>query len=109
MLYAILGTSRMEEAMVKAIVGANWGDEGKGYEFVQGPNGTLQKAFEDNMITDHDGWRRMAKARIATSHTYNDGKASEIVEKIYTEYSILLKQLAVRLGSERSKITGLFA
>ena len=25
MLYAILGTSRMEEAMVKAIVGANWG------------------------------------------------------------------------------------
>ena len=28
---------------------------------------------------------------------------------IYTEYSILLKQLAVRLGSERSKITGLFA
>ena len=30
MLYAILGTSRMEEAMVKAIVGANWGDEGKG-------------------------------------------------------------------------------
>ena len=29
MLYAILGTSRMEEAMVKAIVGANWGDEGK--------------------------------------------------------------------------------
>ena len=43
----------------------------KGYEFVQGPNGTLQKAFEDNMITDHDGWRRMAKARIATSHTYS--------------------------------------
>ena len=23
----------------------------KGYEFVQGPNGTLQKAFEDNMTT----------------------------------------------------------
>ena len=32
MLYAILGTSRMEEAMVKAIVGANWGDEGKGHQ-----------------------------------------------------------------------------
>ena len=31
----------------------------KGYEFVQGPNGTLQKAFEDGMITDHDGWRRI--------------------------------------------------
>ena len=51
----------------------------------------------------------MSKARNITSHTYNDGKASEIVEKIYTEYSILLKQLAVRLGYERSEITGLFA
>ena len=29
-LYAILRISRMEETMVKAIVGANWGDEGKG-------------------------------------------------------------------------------
>ena len=36
----------------------------KGYEFVQGPNGTLQKAFEDGLIADHDGWRRMAKARV---------------------------------------------
>ena len=72
-------------------------------------NPVLQKSFEDGLISDHDAWRRMSKARNITSHTYNDGKASEIVEKIYTEYSILLKQLAVRLGYERSEITGLFA
>lgn len=29
----------------------------KGYDFVQGPNGTLKKAFEDGLITNHDGWR----------------------------------------------------
>ena len=71
----------------------------KGYEFVQGPNGTLQKAFEDNMITDHDGWRRMAKARVTTSHTYN-----EIVRKIYEEYSLLLKQLDSRLNEEKLRM-----
>jgi nucleotidyltransferase substrate binding protein (TIGR01987 family) len=83
--------------------------EYKGYKDITGPNPVLQKSFEDGLISDHDAWRRMSKARNITSHTYNDGKASEIVEKIYTEYSILLKQLAVRLGYERSEITGLFA
>ena len=76
----------------------------KGYEFVQGPNGTLQKAFEDNMITDHDGWRRMAKARVTTSHTYNEGDAIEIVRKIYEEYSLLLKQLDSKLNEEKLRI-----
>ncbi len=76
----------------------------KGYEFVQGPNGTLQKAFEDNMITDHDGWRRMAKARGTTSHTYNEGDAIEIVRKIYEEYSLLLKQLDSKLNEEKLRI-----
>lgn len=46
----------------------------KGYEFVQGPNGSLQKAFEDGLISNHDGWRRMAKARATTSYTYNEGE-----------------------------------
>lgn len=60
---------------MKSYIFAVW----KGYEFVQGPNGTLQKAFEDGMITDHDGWRRMAKARVTTLHTYNEGDAIGIV------------------------------
>ena len=76
----------------------------KGYEFVQVPKGTLQKAFEDNMITDHDGWRRMAKARVTTSHTYNEGDAIEIVRKIYEEYSLLLKQLDSKLNEEKLRI-----
>lgn len=74
----------------------------KGYDFVNGPNGTLQKAFEDGLISNHDGWRRMAKARVTTSHTYNEGDAGEIVDKIYGEYSVLLKQLDQRLSIEKS-------
>ncbi|WP_278717391.1 HI0074 family nucleotidyltransferase substrate-binding subunit [Bacteroides caecimuris] len=75
----------------------------KGYEFVQGPNGTLQQAFEDGLISDHDGWRRMAKARVTTSHTYNEGDAIQIAQKIYEEYSLLLKQLDTKLNEEKSR------
>ncbi|MCD7926562.1 MAG: nucleotidyltransferase substrate binding protein [Bacteroides sp.] len=76
----------------------------KGYEFVQGPNGTLKKAFEDGLISDHDGWRRMAKARVTTSHTYNEGDAIEIVRKIYEEYSHLLKQLDGKLNEDKLRL-----
>lgn len=76
----------------------------KGYEFVQGPNGTLQKALEDGLILNHDAWRRMAKARVTTSHTYNEGEAIEIVRKIYEEYSVLLKQLNTRLAQEKLRL-----
>lgn len=76
----------------------------KGYEFVQGPNGTLQQAFEDGMITDHDGWRRMAKARVTTSHVYNEGDAMEVADNIYNDYSHLLKQLDIKLNMEKQRL-----
>lgn len=46
----------------------------------------------------------MAKARVTTSHTYNEGEAGEIVKKIFEEYSILLKLLNIRLTQEKSNI-----
>lgn len=76
----------------------------KGYEFMQGSNGALQKAFEDGLISNHDAWRRMAKARVTTSHTYNEGEAIEIVKNIFEEYAVLLKQLNIRLTQEKSNI-----
>ena len=65
----------------------------RGFEFQPGPNSTLQTAFENGLINNHDGWRRMAKARNTTAHTYNEGEAGEIVEKIFNEYSPLLSSL----------------
>lgn len=69
----------------------------KGYEFVSGPNGTLKMAFEDGLITDHDGWRRMLKARNILSHVYSEEEVANIVEQIFSEYSLLLKQLDEQL------------
>lgn len=69
----------------------------KGYEFVSGPNGTLKMAFEDGLITDHDGWRHMSKARNILSHVYSEEEVANIVEQIFSEYSLLLKQLDEKL------------
>jgi nucleotidyltransferase substrate binding protein (TIGR01987 family) len=38
--------------------------EFKGYDFQPGPDTTLKQAFEAGLISKHDVWRRMAKARI---------------------------------------------
>jgi nucleotidyltransferase substrate binding protein (TIGR01987 family) len=72
----------------------------KGYEDITGPNPVLKKSFEDGFITDHDAWRRMARARNTTSHTYNEGEALGITQQIFTEYAGLLQQLDERLAKE---------
>ena len=72
-----------------------------GFQFQTGPNSTLQMAFENGLINNHDAWRRMAKARITTSHTYNEGDADEIVHNIYNEYSCLLGDLLDVLNKKK--------
>lgn len=72
-----------------------------GFQFQIGPNSTLQMAFENGLIDSHDGWRRMAKARITTLHTYNEGDADEIVTNIYNEYVGLLSCLLDVLSEKK--------
>ena len=70
----------------------------KGYDFVRGPNGTLQQALEDGIITNHDGWRAMAKARTMTAHTYDEEDILGIVHDIFDVYAPLMKELDSNLG-----------
>ena len=65
----------------------------RGYTDIKGPNPTLQQSFKDGYIADHDGWRNMKRGRETTSHTYNEGSATEIVKNIYAEYANLLIEL----------------
>ena len=65
----------------------------KGYEFMSGPTGTLKMAFEDGMLANQDGWRKMAKSRNTLSHVYDENEAEAIVQLIFSEYAPLLKQL----------------
>lgn len=69
----------------------------KGYEFMLGPNGTLKKAFEDGLIVNHDGWRKMAKSRNTLSHVYDEEEVMPIIKLIYSDYASLLKQLDEKL------------
>ena len=70
----------------------------KGYEFMMGPNGTLKVAFDDGLIADHDGWRKMAKSRNTLSHVYDEEEVLPIVKLIYSDYAPLLKKLAEELN-----------
>ena len=71
----------------------------KGYDFMQGPNGTMKKAFEDGLIADHDGWRKMAKSRNTLRHVYDEEEVLPIIRLIYSDYAPLLKQLDDELGA----------
>ena len=64
-----------------------------GFEFQSGPNTTIQMSFDNNLLTNHDSWRKMAQARNITSHTYNEEDVLEIVNDIFYSYSPLLRQL----------------
>ena len=75
----------------------------KGYDFMLGPNGTMKMAFEDGLITDHDGWRRMAKSRNTLSHIYDEAEVMPIVSLIYSDYAPLLKQLDEKLETLKHK------
>ena len=70
----------------------------KGYEFMLGPNGAMKMAFEDGLITDHDGWRKMAKSRNTLSHVYDEEEVLPIIRLIYSDYAPLLKKLDEKLG-----------
>lgn len=70
----------------------------KGYEFMMGPNGTLKMAFDDGLIADHDGWRKMAKSRNTLSLVYDEEEVLPIVKLIYSDYAPLLKKLDEELN-----------
>ena len=71
----------------------------KGYEFMLGPNGAMKMAFEDGMLSNQDGWRKMAKSRNTLSHVYDEDEAEAIMKLVFDEYAPLLKQLDERLNA----------
>ena len=72
-----------------------------GYDYQAGPNATIRLALEVGIIEKAEEWRDMAAARITTSHTYNEDDATEVAERIYDTYSLLLKDLVSYLQHQR--------
>ncbi|QJD79792.1 nucleotidyltransferase substrate binding protein [Spirosoma rhododendri] len=73
----------------------------KGYVDLKGPKDVLNQAFLVGYIEGDAAWRAMKKSRELTSHTYDQGTASEIAKAIVETYWQLLKDLESRLEEER--------
>ena len=58
----------------------------------------MKMAFEDGLISDHDGWRKMAKSRNTLSHVYDEQEVLPIIKLIYSSYAPLLKKLDEELS-----------
>ena len=69
----------------------------KGYIDIVGPKPVIQQSFQDELISDGQGWLRMQKSRNLTSHTYNEDTAELIVFDIRNEYFLYLKELKEKL------------
>ena len=53
----------------------------------------MKMAFEDGLISDHDGWRKRAKSRNTLSHVYDEDEVLPIVRLIFSDYAPMLKEL----------------
>ncbi|MEX2231623.1 MAG: nucleotidyltransferase substrate binding protein [Cyclobacteriaceae bacterium] len=75
----------------------------RGYVDVKGPTRVLKQALLDGYIVKEKIWRKMKEARELTSHTYDEDKANEIVEKVASEFFEPLLQLLKKLELEMNK------
>ena len=66
-----------------------------------GPSVIIAQALVDGYIKDEAGWKKVKKARDASSHTYDEGTADEIAEDIVEEFYPLFIQLETRLQLEK--------
>lgn len=73
---------------------------GEAPDEVSGKTGVLKKALSNNLIEDHDGWRKMLKSRNLTSHTYNEETADEITADVIKKFFPLMQELYARLEEQ---------
>lgn len=75
----------------------------RGYTDVKGPTPVLKQALADGYITKEKLWRKMKEAREMTSHTYDEDRANEIVDRVALEFLNPLLELKKRLDEEMKK------
>lgn len=57
-----------------------------GAELITGSRDASREAFNKGLVNDGDAWMEMIKSRNQTSNTYKKKVASEIIEKICSQY-----------------------
>ncbi len=75
----------------------------KGYEDIKGPKPVIRQSFQDGYLLDGDAWLEMWESRLKSSHTYDEGTAIEIADKIKNTYYFLLDDLDKKLAKETTE------
>ena len=58
----------------------------QGNETIRGSRDATREAFAIHLLNDGEIWMDMIKSRNQTSHTYNEGTAQEIFDRILNDY-----------------------
>ena len=67
--------------------------EDQGFQDVKSPKAALKKAFEIDLIAHGHQWMQSLEDRNLTTHTYDEGKATQMVRLIDDKYYPILKEL----------------
>jgi nucleotidyltransferase substrate binding protein (TIGR01987 family) len=69
----------------------------QGNTSIMGSRDATREAFQNNLVTDGEGWMEMIQSRNQTSHTYNQEVADEIAEKVTALYHELFRAFEKRM------------
>ena len=84
--------------------------EYQGNTALTGSRDAIQEAFNKGLITDGKEWMDTIRSRNKSSHTYNEGTAREIAEKIINNYIKLFKAFQDKMEELRAGMqTDLFS
>jgi nucleotidyltransferase substrate binding protein (TIGR01987 family) len=71
--------------------------EFQGNPDITGSRDAIREAFRRGLITDGEGWMEMIVSRNNASHTYNEGVAIEMAEKVQSLYLGLFRAFSERM------------
>lgn len=77
--------------------------EEQGITDIIGSKDAIRYAFKRGLIENGDVWMEMVKSRILTTHTYHRTIASEVAEKITTQFYPAFLSLQKKLQTLKSK------
>ncbi|HXV19953.1 MAG TPA: nucleotidyltransferase substrate binding protein [Desulfuromonadales bacterium] len=69
----------------------------QGNTSIMGSRDATREAFQNNLVTDGEGWMEMIRSRNLTSHAYNQEVADDIVERVVTLYNGLFRAFEQRM------------
>ena len=69
----------------------------EGLTEINSPKSVMKEAYNNNLITDDDGWLQILADRNSTSHIYYETDAADIYKRIISDHAKLFDDLLAEL------------